>query len=225
MKNIIKELKNEFIKEKYNNQIEDKRLILKDLLSQDLIESQLQEEINQEWRSLEETMQRGMTCFLSQIKQKLSVEEQEKVQDEIKHLLETINSQGIEFSPPVMSGDLVFHLYEVARRCLEERNFQEAIDLFQLLNLLFPQAFEPWLGIGMAYQEQARFKDALSGYGQAMRLAPFHPLPVIYTAECYQMLQEFDHARHFIRQALDLFSSSTEFDGYKEEAQRVFSHL
>lgn len=213
------------LKKKYNNQIEHKRLILKDLLSQDLIESQVQEEINQEWRALEETMQRGMTCFLSQIKQKLNAEEQEKVQHEIEHLLETINRQEVGPSPPVMSGHLVTHLYEVARRCLEERNFQEAIDLFQLLTLLFPQALEPWLGLGMAYQEHARFKEALLAYQQAMQLAPSHPLPVIYTAECYQMLQEFDQARHFIRQALDLFSSSTEFESYREEAQRVFSHL
>lgn len=221
MDKLINALEEKFETEYFAEHFENQKLMLHDLLPEPLLKQKVEEEAQKKWLKLQENVQQGLVCFLDQVDKRLMRVDKEKIEKDFFQLLEIIQKEQFEAQSLAISTDLLRHLYELATICLEEKMFPDAFLLFQLLTLLMPQTFESWLGLGIAYQEQLLFNEAVSSYEKASLIQENHPLPLIYAAECQLHLKEANQAYALIHKALDLMHLHEEFKFYEPEAQRV----
>lgn len=225
MNKLVKSLEEKFTTEYFAEHFESQQLMLHDLLPEPLLKQKVEEEAQKKWLKLQDSVQQGLVCFLDQVDKRLMLVDKEKIEKDFFQLLEIMQKDQFEAQSLVISADLLRHLYELATICLEEKIFPDAFLLFQLLTLLMPQTFESWLGLGIAYQEQLLFNEAISAYEKASVIQENHPLPFIYAAECQFQLKEANQAHALIRKALDLTHLHEEFKFYEPEAQRVLNYI
>lgn len=221
MYNLVKSLEEEFIANYFAEYFENQKLNLYNLLPEPIIKQKVEQEAQHKWLALEESIGQGLRCFLEQVDKRLGVDEKEKVEAEFYQLVESMQKESFDRQSLMISTNLLRHLYELAKVCLKEKKFPEAFLLFQLLTLLMPQMVEAWLGLGMVYQEQLLFHEAVQAYEKALEIQNDHPLPLIYAAECQGHLRDVNQAQVLIGKALDLIQAREEFKCYQQEAQRV----
>lgn len=89
-------------------------------------------------------------------------------------------------------SDSCLHLiYDRARTLLEEAHqTEEALSLFILLTHLNPYIFEHWLGRGLCWQKKTQYFEALHSFAMASLLNIDHPLPHLYSSQCYADAQQ-----------------------------------
>lgn len=96
-------------------------------------------------------------------------------------------------------------LYSAGQRLFDQQSRkQDGVALFTLLTQLNPYMFEPWLGVGVYWLHNTRYRKALF----ALMMASFanfnHPLPHLYSARCYVATNEQQVATHTLDLALSL---------------------
>ncbi len=89
--------------------------------------------------------------------------------------------------------------YEIAKKLLEEKNFEEAEQLFFLLKTIQPTVFEYWLGEATCQHTMKKFQQALETYSLSLLLQPSNALLFFQIADCFKHCNE----EECYRQALD----------------------
>lgn len=85
-----------------------------------------------------------------------------------------------------LSENCLHLIYDRARTLLEETHqLEEALSLFILLTHFNPYIFEYWLGRGLCWQKKGIYFEALHSFAMASLLHIDHPLPHLYSSQCY----------------------------------------
>ena len=90
-------------------------------------------------------------------------------------------------------------MYGVAYELYEQRKYDRAQKLFELLVLYEGPVARFWLGLGGCYQHQGEYRKAITAYSLVALCDASSPTGSFHACECFIALREWDHAR----QALD----------------------
>lgn len=76
------------------------------------------------------------------------------------------------------------HLYNLDRKLVEEKHFNQALAIFTMLTYLNPQVPEYWIGQAICLYSMAKYEEALAILQLAKVLQPDKVAPFIYSAFC-----------------------------------------
>ncbi len=113
--------------------------------------------------------------------QKFSKEDAEKVVGEFKQGAMRLNGLEENFGKPIqkqlnISTPSLDKCFAIGKYLFQEKRFEDAGSVFELLVLLNPNFSVAWLDLGLALHEQEKFEEALSAYAATYLLdpKPFH---------------------------------------------------
>ncbi|MFT4554414.1 MAG: tetratricopeptide (TPR) repeat protein [Chlamydiales bacterium] len=84
------------------------------------------------------------------------------------------------------------HLYELSLGLLEKRDYDRAADAFFFLVTLNTDMSELWLRLGNAEQGRREYEQAIEAYYFAYLNDADDPYPMLYSAQCYESLEEYE---------------------------------
>lgn len=111
--------------------------------------------------------------------------------------------------------------FEVGRRYLKNRQFDEASDIFLLLATLSPLTGNLWVHAGNAEQALGRFEDALEAYSMAMLADANDPLPHYFSAEVYYEIQAKDLAKECLKVCVALIEENEHYLALKQHVDNL----
>lgn len=222
MNNHIEQIKKEFIEEKFLQSIDNERFRLHAFLSEALIHQKVRTEIEKEWDTFKHTIEYGMKCFLEEAEKMYSIEKKSTIKKQLDLVNESLKQSSWQ-EALLLCTPLVVLIYQTGKKLVATGNPRRGLPLLSVLPLLFPEASDPWLMLGIAYQEDLQIKEALLAYKHANRVDPNHPLSLLYQAECYVQLKEIGQAKECLNEAFHLISHNQNLQHYFKEARRIFN--
>lgn len=85
---------------------------------------------------------------------------------------------------------------------LRQRNFEEALPVFEQLTRLVPHHFVAWSNRGSVLYELKRFQEGLGCQNKSIQLNPHHPMPWANQGTVLQALERYEEALNSFDQAL-----------------------
>lgn len=101
-----------------------------------------------------------------------------------------------------MQDSTIEALYQAARLLYEREQYEEAAALFGILTFFNAKHFIFWIGLGNSEFFLQRFEAALKAYAIAVHANPDEATPHLYSAKCFEELQQLDNALNALNTAL-----------------------
>lgn len=92
-------------------------------------------------------------------------------------------------------------LYQGVKYLFEQQYYVEAAAAFSFLTFLSPAIPIFWMGLGTAEYHLQRYEAALLAYAMAAQANGLDPLPHLFSAQCYELLNEKERALHSLELA------------------------
>ncbi len=105
------------------------------------------------------------------------------------------------------SDETLLHFYDLARKLVEKKNYDDANDIFVFLTILAPHVSGYWIGQGVCLQALDKHIEALLVFKAANCLNPNDPFPAAYSIESYTHLREFTDAHQEIKSLLEIVNN------------------
>ncbi len=115
-----------------------------------------------------------------------------------------------------LSDDLLSAFYDRGKEFFYDKKYEQAALIFHLLTHLNPFLFDPWLGLGICWEKNHAYFDAVYSYLMALLVNSNNPAPHLYCARCYIAIGEIHKAR-------DAFELGESYITY--ETQHEYAHL
>lgn len=119
-----------------------------------------------------------------------------------------------------MSRSTLDMLYLGAKDLYERQHYEEAANAFGILTFLNPRYMIFWLGLGNAEYFCHHYEGALTAYAFAVYVNPNDPSPHLYSAKCYEELQQMDYAINALDLALYVIQEDKTQDGLRREIEK-----
>ncbi len=124
-----------------------------------------------------------------------------------------------------LSEETFYAFYTIGAQFFNEKQYDEALNVFTLLTNLTHLVFEPWLGLGVCWKKKNNAVEALRCFAMASLVDFKNPAPHLYSADIYlkagkeQIAKEtFDLAKSLITK--DLKST---YKGHVRYLEREFN--
>lgn len=94
----------------------------------------------------------------------------------------------------------------------QNNQFNEAISYLKKATELYPNFFEAWFNLALAYKGMGDFADAIFAYKKAIEIEPENPTPYFNLATLYESLNETHKAIEYFEHAYKLNKDETDTD-------------
>ena len=119
-----------------------------------------------------------------------------------------------------LSNTNIFHIFELARNYTQNKQLEDAKNIFILLTMISPTTASFWLALGTCFQALGKDAEAIEIFQITKTLNPKDPSPFIYAAESYLRLKNREKAQKEIETASPLFQEA-EKGSWQESLQFV----
>lgn len=108
-------------------------------------------------------------------------------------------------------------LYAAAKYLYDKKEYQKAADSFGVLTILNPCYQTFWLALGHSEYFLGHFEQALTAYAMASHLHPEDPHPYIFSAQCYEYLNDKMNAVNSLEVAFEAIEDKKEYENLKKQ--------
>lgn len=153
------------------------------------------EQIENEWLE-------GIESFATEVMQE-EEKEKEKAKGEVakdEQKPEFLSYQEL-FS---ISNETVEKFYEIGLNLFEHEKYQDAADVFFLLNTLDGRRYNVWIAQGLAEKNLESWESAVEAFSRAHVFNKEAPGPLLHSAECYLALGRKSDAKECIENVLEV---------------------
>ncbi len=170
-------------------------------------------------KNLSPILEKGVSLILERLPPMVSPEAWKKFQEEFSLLEETAS----KFSKIPEEGEIITNqqimgisdpnlaaIYDLGRKLVEEKSFENALCIFQVLAFFNPFVGEYWIGQGISLFQLKQYEDAIGILSFAKILQPEKAAPFIYTALCHDQLNQPDQVKENLESADPILQQSPE---------------
>jgi type III secretion system low calcium response chaperone LcrH/SycD len=115
--------------------------------------------------------------------------------DGVAMIVDAIMTEGYvlkDFSP--ITDEETEAVYAQAFNLVNQRQYERAEKLFEMLCQLDHFEAKFWMGLGICRQQKKNFEQAVKAYAMVGMLDQENPMPALRAAECYMALQQWEPA-------------------------------
>lgn len=106
--------------------------------------------------------------------------------------------------------------YSVGKELFEKKHFVEACDIFFLLTQLNPYYANVWIAMGLCWQNQQVYDEALGNFTIAILLNDKNPEPYLSSIECFLALKDPEQAQTMLKLVTPIIEQHRENTALKE---------
>lgn len=208
--------------------IDDEMTKPNQLMSKSSIESRFKQEVAQELLNTQERIKNGaLVLFRENQRQELDklITLASHIADHREMLIEALSSGRTIQEIAGISDDGLEMLYQTAKKLYEAKDFQQARDAFSFLCMLNSQKFAFWLGLGNSEFGLQNYDAALFAYAFVAEVNPEDYLCHLFSARCYEELQDKDNAINALELALFVIGADSEHHELQNTIQSQIKRL
>ena len=123
----------------------------------------------------------------------------ESMEDKIRHYRNAIRQGKIEEDPPSPET-----LEEIIYYCMENENFNDALEFGRIWTKVEPYSSDAWLKLGIIESNLERFSESLLSFDKALEISPMDTYSLIQKALSFAKLGQNSNAMDLIDTALTL---------------------
>jgi type III secretion system low calcium response chaperone LcrH/SycD len=120
-----------------------------------------------------------------------------------------------------IDDDALENLYKAAKYLYEQQHYAEAAAAFSVLTIISPNNYTFWIGLANSEYFVGHYEPAVVSYAMAIHTNPFDPLCHLFSARCYEALNQKDLALNALELALINMEGR---DEYASWSQKVTEH-
>jgi len=124
-----------------------------------------------------------------------------------------------------ISDEQMESIYATAFNLVNTRKFEDAERLLEWLASMNQYEQKYLIGLGIARQQQQKYKDAVKAYAAATMLDVTNPIPPIRAAECFLALGQLKEAESGCRGALHWAGDVPEHGAIRERAELLLEAI
>ena len=168
-------------------------------------------------------MDKAVEIIMDRLPKMVSKGEWEQIVDEFSHIEQNFQeNSAIELQEESfitnqqlmgISDKTLNSIYTLGRTLVEEKSFDQALNIFHALCFFNPWVGEYWLGLGMCLFNMNEYDQALEILNMAQILQPDKAAGFIYSAFCHFKLNQLNLLQEDIKRIEEVFSQSAEEKG------------
>ncbi|MBS0628369.1 MAG: hypothetical protein JSS09_09180, partial [Verrucomicrobia bacterium] len=119
-----------------------------------------------------------------------------------------------------ISDDTIERFYQCGYRLYQDKNYQEAADVFFVISSIDYRRHNVWMILGLSEEKLNNYEQALVAFSMATLTDMENPLTFLHSAECYLALTDNENAQNCLQSALNLVNDKSD-----KESQQIKSQI
>lgn len=165
-------------------------------------------------------MDKAVEIIMDRLPKMVPKADWERIVDEFSHIEQNFQENSVKEQEDGaivtnqqlmgISDETLNSIYLLGRTLVEEKSFDNALNVFHALCFFNPWVGEYWLGLGICLFHLNEYDQALEILNMAQILQPDKAAAFIYSAFCHLKLNQSDLVNEDIKQIEEVFSQSAE---------------